>query len=101
VTSWPSFFFGLFFGFLSALFFTVMVFRWGWRNLELLRQVIREVYHIDLLPFIDRIQGLINLALMELLSNTSFVKMYLEMAYEEIIKLKEQVTSAVKRHEHL
>jgi hypothetical protein len=93
------FFVGAFCGCLFGLFFIVILLRWGLRNLNLLTALVREVYHVDLLPFICRIEGLLNLVLIELPINISHGVMYLEMALKEIRKLKAQVSAAVKKYE--
>ena len=93
------FFAGAFCGCLFGLFFIVILLRWGIRNLNLLTSIVREIYHVDLLPFICRIEGLLKLALMELHLNTLHVQTYLEMGLKEIQKLKQQITAAVKKYE--
>ena len=96
---YSTFFWGVLSGFLFALFFIIMIFRWAARGHRVLQGLIREVYHIDLLPFISRVEGLIQLALMESQVNTSYMKMYLEKGLEEIKQLKANVIEAVKRYE--
>jgi len=93
-----SFLLGAALGFCASLFFIVIILRWAWRNQELLRQLIKEIYHVDLLPYICRIEGLLNLAFMELHLNSLHMKMYLELAQQEIKELKRQVTEAVHRY---
>src|SRR5258706_14706989 len=96
-----SFFYGAGSGFLSGLFFIVMLLRWGWRNRQLLRELVREIYHIDLLNFIDRIEGLLNLALIEYRISMAFTVMYIEKAIDEVRSLKNSVTKSTKKYEHL
>jgi hypothetical protein len=93
-----SFLLGAALGFSASLFFIVIILRWAWRNRSLLRQIINEIYHIDLLPFICRIEGLLNLALMELKIESAHMQMYLELALKEVKQLKSQVVKAVERY---
>jgi hypothetical protein len=76
-----------------------MVLRWGWRNRELLVKLIKEIYHIDLLPAVCRIEGLLNLTLTEWqLGTLSHTKMYMEMALDEVRVLKKSIQDAVERY---
>src|SRR5688500_1882929 len=91
------FFAGGFLGFLLGLCFIVILLRWSLRKKDMLSALIKEIYHVDLLPFICRIEGLISLALMEWRLGTGNPVVYIELAFKEIKKLKEQVTAAVKK----
>lgn len=94
-----SFFWGFVSGFFVCLLSTVMVLRWGWRNRELLVQLIKEVYHIDLLPWVCRIEGLLNLALTEWhMGSRAHTEMYVEKALEETRSLKKSILEAVERY---
>jgi len=93
------FFSGILVGFLLALFFIVMIFRWAARNQELLRAIIKEIYHIDLLPFIARIEGLINLAIMEYRLHSYQTLDCLERSLAEVRKLKDSIIASVKKYE--
>ncbi len=93
------FLFGFAFGALCSVLLIVTVLRWTWRHKELLTELVREIYHVDLMPFICRIEGSLNVALMEYLIDPVKTKVWIERAHDQVRLLKEQVLKAVSKYE--
>lgn len=91
---WGGFFCGVFF--LSCCI--AIGLRWAVSHKDLLRGLIKEIYHVDLLPFICRIEGLLSLVIMESQLN-GMANAYVEIALREVRQWKKQVTEAIKRYE--
>jgi hypothetical protein len=98
---WPSYFFGALSGCLFFVSFIVMILRWGWRHKVLLTQLIGEIYHVDLMPFIRRVKGLLKVALMEsqIESTPPHMIMYIEKALLELEELETHISVATKKYE--
>lgn len=63
------------------------------------RKFISELYHQDLLPEVCRIQGLLNIALMESKLSTAHAVMYIELAIKEMLAHKEKIIKTIKKYE--
>ena len=94
-----TFFLGFFTGCALSFLFFLLFIRWVYRHKAMLTKLIKEIYHIDLLPFISRIEGLLALVVMEKY-NSGMMLTYAEIALKEIRTLKAQVLEAVKRYEN-
>jgi hypothetical protein len=94
-----SFFWGCALGCFASSSLIVIVLRWAWRRKEILTELIKEIYHIDLLPLVCRVEGLLSLAIMEWRMSSPFAIVYVEKALIEIKELKQNIMEAVKRYE--
>lgn len=94
-----AFLLGVAFGCLFSLWYIAIVLRWMWRNKQILTELVREIYHVDLMPFICRIEGLLNVALMEGNINLYSMKVWVEMALEQVKLLKEQILKATEKYQ--
>jgi len=72
--------------------------KWALIQRKRLRQFLHEAYHIDLLPEISRVEGLMDLALMESLNNISSARKYIMMALEAAQRHKDNIKKALKKY---
>jgi hypothetical protein len=72
--------------------------RWALIQRKRLKQFLHEAYHIDLMPEISRIEGLVDLALMESLTNISSAREYLVMALEAAQRHRDNIKKALKKY---
>lgn len=74
---------------------------WALKQKEIIQKIISDVYHVDLMPEICRIEGTINVALMESLNNIPSARQFMLMALEAAQRLKDNVSKIItKYHEH-
>lgn len=83
----------------------LIVVRWALIQRKRLKDFLNDAYHVDLLPEICRVEGLIVVALLELQMNifpgSAFLAMYLEKALECVRKHKKNVMDSLEKyHEH-
>lgn len=99
MTIWLTFLIGLLFGLSLGSICVVYLVRRIVRKSEFLQKFISELYHQDLLPEVCRIQGLLNLALMESKMGTAHAIMYVELALKEVLAHKNKITQTIKKYE--
>jgi hypothetical protein len=86
-------FIGFVFGCVCSFFLINFLLQKVVKNKQALRNMIKEVYHKDLLPEICRAQGLVDLARRE------NHQRYADLAHIEITRLKERVIKIIKKFE--
>lgn len=90
-------------GWLLGLCTCSLVFPWIARrylkNKRRLRQIISEMYHKDLLPDVCRVEGLLNLELMEFQANKDLKELYIEMALKTLRRHKQHIVNLIKKYE--
>jgi hypothetical protein len=72
--------------------------KWALIQRKRLKNFLSDAYHIDLLPETSRIEGLIDLALMESLTNISNARQYMIMALEAAQRHKDNIKKALKKY---
>lgn len=71
--------------------------KWALIQRKRLKQFLHEAYHIDLLPEISRVEGLMDLALMESLTDKPNSRQYIIMALEAAQRHKDNIKKALKK----
>lgn len=93
---------GLLFGLLLGGYSAGVAICWALKQKQLISDLLNDAYHVELLPEICRVEGLIVVALAELRINTfpgsAFLVMYLEKALECIQKHKKNVMDNLEKY---
>ena len=89
---------GILFGFVAGVLLTIRMLHWAPKHKKILQDLISDAYHVDLLPEVSRIEGLLKLALMESRMGTAHAIPYIEKCVEVVVQHKNKIMDALRKY---